>query len=184
MAAAAKVLIAEDDLVAARLLDTIVRKGGYETAVARSGAEALCRDDLHSFDAVVTDWMMPEVDGIQLIRELRRRVDPAPLVVMVTAIALPEARDYALKAGADEFVQKPFEPKEIVSALHSGLARRAQPDPKPLARRSPRLQTLPPFVGLAIAASTGGPMALTHLFAELPAVRVGACVCLCGPPRP
>ena len=152
--------------------------------VTSDGARALAQLKRSPFDAVITDWMMPEMDGIQLVGEIRARLSPPPVIVMVTAIGLPKARDHALEAGADEFVSKPYLAREILSALKVGLARRDQPGPKRLARSPIKPKALPPFVGLVVAASAGGPAALTQFFSDLPGglhAHAAAFVVLHGP---
>ena len=116
--------------------------------------------------------MMPRIDGIELIQRLRSRIRPAPVIIMVTATGSAEARAHALESGADDFVAKPVDAAQILATLDLCLARRRQAaEPTPIARLAApgaRAGARPPFVGVAIAASSGGPAALRALFRSLP----------------
>ena len=164
-----RVLVAEDDRTTAHRMRAMLRAAGHEVALATDGQEAISLYEKGPFDAIVTDWMMPRVDGIELIRRVRNRPGNPPIVVMVTAIDSEEGRNHALAAGADAYLSKPCDAKALKACLDTCLARR---DQQPT--RSPRIQVrtsakLPPFVGVGIAASTGGPDALVELFKSLPA---------------
>ena len=163
-----RVLIAEDDPVSAALLKSVLHRNGYETTMAADGKEAQRHLQMQSFDAVLTDWMMPEMDGIQLIREIRRTCDPVPLIVMVTAIGLTAARDHALDAGADIYIQKPFFADQVLASVRDGLAQHSQPSPKRLPRADMGPSCPPSYVGVGIAASTGGPVAVSRLLQKIP----------------
>jgi DNA-binding response OmpR family regulator len=112
-----KVLIAEDDLEIAHMLRDILRHAGHRADVFENGDEALAAAQSEPYDALVTDWMMPVVDGIELTRRVRETVDPAPAILMITAIGSEDARAHAFRAGADGFLEKPFNPKRVLAAL-------------------------------------------------------------------
>ncbi|HET7547975.1 MAG TPA: ATP-binding protein [Usitatibacter sp.] len=95
----------------------------WQVASARDGAEALALLRRERFDLVITDVMMPEVDGFGLVRELRRDPALAALpVIMLSARAGEEARIEGLEAGADDYVVKPFGARELVAQVKSQLA--------------------------------------------------------------
>ena len=84
-----KILIAEDDPVSGMILSKILRKAGYQWVLATDGVEALEVIQRESFDALLTDWMMPRMDGIELTRKVRELVKPPPVVLFVTTVSSP-----------------------------------------------------------------------------------------------
>ena len=117
-----KTLIAEDDLVSRRLLEASLSKWGYEVIVAGDGAAAwsiLEQDDAPRL--ALLDWMMPELDGVEICKRVRRR-EGRPYVYIVLLTAKSEKQDLlkALDAGADEYLTKPFDAEELQARLHGG----------------------------------------------------------------
>lgn len=179
-----KILIVEDDPTSTLVLERSLRKAGYETLSAPDGLAALDYLAHHAIDAVVSDWMMPRMDGIELVRKIRETIQPPPVIVMVTALASSEARNHALSAGADDYLAKPFSIPEVLERLGNCLARRAQPEPKitPVAPMAIEGRTPPPFPVLAIAASTGGPEAVREVARSLGDIgRTAAFLVVHGP---
>lgn len=171
-----KILIVEDDPTSTLILERSLRKAGYETYSAPDGLAALEFLGKTSCDAVVSDWMMPRMDGIELVRKIRETLHPAPVIIMVTALASSEARTHALAAGSDDYIAKPFSIPEVLERLSNCLARRAQPEPKiaPVAQVTEFYPHTAPFPVLAIAASTGGPEAVRELAHQLGSVGEAA----------
>lgn len=167
-----KILIAEDDLVSRVLLEKILCKAGHEVLSARNGAEAWKLLKEISFDALLTDWMMPEMDGIELVHKVRAFRRPAPLIMIITALALAEGRARALDSGADDYLLKPYDPGEILARLDSGI-RRLRQGGDATDHRTAGLK-LPAMIGVGIAASTGGPPTLLKLFAGIEATEDAA----------
>ena len=160
-----KVLIVEDELTNAILLKRILTKAGYNTIVAHNGADALKHLEKDKFDAMLTDWMMPQIDGIELIRQMRESMEDLPLIIMVTALVSEGARTYALESGADDYIAKPIDVDELLTRLKDGLARHKQKEPQRLVDSNDRdIDIIPPFVGVAIGTSTGGPPTLIEIF--------------------
>ncbi len=186
-----RVLLAEDDYASAKAVDIALTKAGHEVVVAPDGVQAEKSFASSDFDLLLTDWMMPRMDGIELIHRVRDSVKPTPIIVMITAIGLPHAREHAMEAGADEYITKPCGPLDVVKTLERCIARHTQPPPSPpsLVERpaAPASATVmahapspvtpwspaPPFAGVLVAASTGGPDAIRtivrSLDSELPA---------------
>jgi len=162
-----KILIAEDDRTSALLLEKTLRAAGYAFESVINGKHAVEALKKQSFDAVITDWMMPEMDGIALVQHIRSEVASSPVVLMITAIDVPGARDHALSSGADGFLNKPARPKEVRELLRRCLDLRSQPVPQRQTATVTPSGTKPPFVGVGIAASTGGPNALRVLASQL-----------------
>jgi two-component system chemotaxis response regulator CheB len=163
-----RVLIAEDDRTSALLLEHAVTRAGHEALVVQDGQEALSRLGDGGYDAVLTDWMMPRMDGIELIRRAREDVSTPPIFLVVTALASAEARQHALRAGADDYIAKPFSARDVLERLENCFARHRQPEPaRPQFEPAVDLAVLPPRVGVCIAASTGGPEALKEVIGSL-----------------
>lgn len=117
-----KVLIAEDDVVSRRLLDAFLSKWGYEAIGVSNGAEAWeVLEKEHSPRLAVLDWMMPGLDGIQICKRIRDRID-RPYVYVLLLSSKSQKRDMleGLKAGADDYLSKPFDAEELKARLHVG----------------------------------------------------------------
>src|SRR5690349_20450053 len=116
-----KVLIAEDEAVSRAVLEEIVRNLGYEPVVVTGGREALAAIMREEIPLLVTDWNMPDLDGIDLCRRLRdpgRRV--YTYVLVLTAHSSKKHFLEALEAGADDFMTKPVDPDELAARLRAG----------------------------------------------------------------
>ncbi len=117
-----KVLVADDEIVSRRLIETSVRRWGYDAVVASDGLEA--SQILHGPDApklAVLDWLMPGLDGIQLCRQLRQeREDSYTYVILLTAKHSQSDVVQGLEAGADDYITKPFDPQELRVRLRTG----------------------------------------------------------------
>ncbi|MGE0493755.1 MAG: chemotaxis protein CheB [Vulcanimicrobiota bacterium] len=163
-----KILVAEDDFASALVLEKALAKEGYEVAVCQNGRLAQDRLKREAFDLLLTDWMMPEIDGLTLIRWARQSLDPVPAIAMLTVITNPEARAHAFLAGADEFIGKPYMLEELLSAVRTLLARRVQVKPDktgPIGNLVSGPSDEP--VAVVIGAGTGGPELLGNLFTNL-----------------
>jgi diguanylate cyclase (GGDEF)-like protein len=117
-----KVLIAEDERVSCRLLETFLRKWGYEVVVAENGADAW--KILQAEDAprlALLDWIMPDMDGAELCRRVRRRV-AQPYIYTLLLTAKDDKREVieGLESGADDYLTKPFHPQELRARLRVG----------------------------------------------------------------
>lgn len=119
----AKILIVEDDEALVELLEYNLRHAGFDTVVATGGYEALRLADAEAPDLVVLDIMLPELDGISVCRELRMRGLRMP-VLMLTALDSETDRVVGLEVGADDYLTKPFSPRELVARVRALLRRR------------------------------------------------------------
>jgi two-component system, cell cycle response regulator len=117
-----KVLIADDETVSLRLLESSLRRWGYDVVVAKDGLEAsqiLLSPD--SPKLAVLDWMMPGMDGIQLCQEIRRnKPEPYTYILLLTGKRAQDDVIAGLDAGADDYVTKPFDPAELKVRLRTG----------------------------------------------------------------
>ena len=117
-----KILIAEDDPVSRRLLEATLDKFGYEVVVADNGAEAWTV--LQSEDTphlAILDWMMPEIDGLEVCRRVRARpTTTPPYLILLTARSGKEDVVAGLDAGANDYLAKPFDRAELRARLQVG----------------------------------------------------------------
>jgi two-component system response regulator MprA len=125
------VLIADDDQKLLKMLQRTLAYDGFEVATAADGREALIQLDAHNPDVVILDWLMPGLDGLQVIEQLRAAGDDT-MILMLTARDAIEDRVEGLGSGADDYLVKPFAPAELLARVHallrrSGAADREQP---------------------------------------------------------
>jgi DNA-binding response OmpR family regulator len=120
----ARVLVVEDDPKTAATLKLYLEHAGFDVAVAADGAEALKRQRSDPADLVLLDVMLPEVGGLAVCRALRRESDVA--TILVTARTTEADKLEGLSSGADDYVTKPFSPREVVARVRAVL-RRASP---------------------------------------------------------
>jgi two-component system, cell cycle response regulator len=117
-----RILIAEDDPVSRRVLQAQLSKWGYEVLVTTNGLDAW--DILQQSDApklVILDWMMPSMDGTEVIQKLRQRGESAYVyVLLLTAKGLREDVVAGLEAGADDYLVKPFDAHELKARIRTG----------------------------------------------------------------
>ena len=123
----ARLLLIDDDTRLTAMVGDYLRANGYEVEVARTLAAGRDRLRGGSFDALVLDLMLPDGDGLDLTRELRAdaRLKRLPLL-MLTARGEPLDRVLGLELGADDYLAKPFEPRELLARVKA-LLRRASP---------------------------------------------------------
>lgn len=119
---AAKILIVEDDHKTAQALRRGFMIEGYEATVARNGQEGLDLLTGQVFDVLVLDWMMPQKDGIEVLRELSS-VDRKPSILLLTARDAVEDRVMGLESGADDYLVKPFAFAELLARIRVMLRR-------------------------------------------------------------
>lgn len=110
--AAEKILIVDDEEGMRRLLDRLLSREGYETVTVGSGKDAIRQMRADTFDLVVTDIKMPEMDGLQLLDEIKA-YNPSLPVIVITAYGTVENAVQALRAGAYDYITKPFESDEL-----------------------------------------------------------------------
>ncbi len=117
-----RILIVEDEEHLARLIAEVLGSYGFVAEMALDGRSALTRALVEPFDLLIVDWMLPDVDGIQVIRRLRAAEVGVP-VLMLTARGQIEDRVEGLDAGADDYLSKPFAFPELLARVRA-LARR------------------------------------------------------------
>lgn len=123
---AAHVLVIDDDKRIRTLLQRFLSNEGYRVSVAADAAEARRQLEGLEFDLLIVDVMMPGESGTELTSSLRERLDVP--VLMLTALGETEARIKGLEAGADDYLAKPFDPRELVLRIEAILRRTAVED--------------------------------------------------------
>jgi DNA-binding response OmpR family regulator len=119
-----KVLVVDDEPEAVELVEFNLRQGGFDVAVAADGAEALKKARGLMPSLIVLDLMLPEVDGLEVCKMLRRDSATAKVpIIMLTAKAAEIDRILGLELGADDYITKPFSPRELVLRVKRILQR-------------------------------------------------------------
>ena len=121
MADRTKILIVDDDKHIAELLSLYLNKEGYETKEAHAGRKALDAFAAYSPHLVMLDLMLPEIDGYQVCREIRK-ISAVP-IIMLTAKGETFDKVLGLELGADDYIVKPFDPKEVIARVKAVLRR-------------------------------------------------------------
>ncbi|WP_414695522.1 phosphate regulon transcriptional regulator PhoB [Pedomonas sp.] len=119
-----KVLLAEDDASLTELLTYNLEQEGFEVLHAADGEEAMALAQEQNPDIAILDWMIPYLSGIEICRRLRRQPETANLpIIMLTARSEESDRIRGLETGADDYITKPFSPRELVARIKAVLRR-------------------------------------------------------------
>jgi two-component system cell cycle response regulator CtrA len=129
------ILLVEDDTATARSIDLMVTGNGSRCAAAAGGEEGLRLAASLSYDLIVLDLMLPDMDGLDFIRRLRAAGTSTPVLVL-SGITDIEHKIEALKRGADDYLTKPFDMRELAARMDS-ILRRAESDPDKTLRVGP-----------------------------------------------
>lgn len=113
-----RILVVEDEERLARLISRVLSEEGYKAETAGDGRSALARALAEHFDMLIVDWMLPDLDGIQVIRRLRAAEVSVP-ALMLTARGQVEDRVEGLDAGADDYLPKPFAFPELLARIRA-----------------------------------------------------------------
>ena len=130
---ATRILMIEDDSRLASMVSEDLGRNGLDVLVARMGSEGLARLAREPFDLVLLDLMLPDADGLDVCRRLRASGSTVP-VIMLTAKGDPTDRVVGLELGADDYLPKPFDPRELLARIRAVLRR-----PSSVAGPAPRV---------------------------------------------
>jgi two-component system, OmpR family, response regulator MtrA len=155
-----RVLIVDDDTALAEMLGIVLRGEGYEPSLCSDGDLALAAFREHKPDLVLLDLMLPGMDGIDVCRAIR--AESGVPIVMLTAKTDTIDVVVGLESGADDYVMKPFKPKELVARIRARLRRTEEPAPELL-----EIGDLVIDVAGHSVKRDGGPIALTPLEFDL-----------------
>ena len=126
-----KVLLADDESAIITNLAPFLERSGFATSVVSDGQAAFDQSMAINPDLIILDVLMPNLDGREVLRQLRRSGNWTP-IILLTQVGEASERALALEEGADDYLNKPFDPHELVARMHSVL-RRARPGQPPLA---------------------------------------------------
>jgi len=129
---APSILLIEDDIRLAEMVSEYLGEAGFRVAVAAAGRAGLERLTREPYDALVLDLMLPDMDGLEVCRQLRAKSDIP--VLMLTARGEAMDRVVGLEIGADDYLPKPFEPRELLARLRAILRRRQPGGPTKVLR--------------------------------------------------
>ncbi|MDA0764653.1 MAG: response regulator [Proteobacteria bacterium] len=122
-----KILIADDEPNQLELMAFNLENAGFSVIRAQNGKEALQFTEDHNPDLIIIDWMMPNMSGIDVCRILRSRTDTKLLPIIILSARSEEGdKSLGLDTGADDYISKPFSPKELISRVKA-LLRRSRP---------------------------------------------------------
>lgn len=119
-----RILLVEDDKRLAEMVKNYLGEAGFAVRVSSSGAEAVALEGRETFDALVLDLMLPDMDGLEVCRRIRARSETP--ILMLTARGDAMDRVVGLEIGADDYLPKPFEPREMLARLRAILRRRGR----------------------------------------------------------
>ena len=124
-----RILVVDDEVQITRVLRAALQSNGYEVSIAKNGVEALTLYLEKAPDLVITDLSMPEMDGVELTREIRQRASTPIIVVSVRN--QEGAKIQALDEGADDYITKPFGIQELLARVRVQLRRAMDREPSP-----------------------------------------------------
>ncbi len=132
---AEKILVVDDDLDSLKLIGLMLQRNGYEVIAANSGNQALTRAASDHPDLIILDVMMPDMNGYEVSRNLRRNPSTQNIpIIMFTAKTLIDDKVAGFEAGADDYLTKPTHPAELASRVKAILMRSATQRPTPIAK--------------------------------------------------
>ena len=117
------ILVIDDEEIMREILETLLTREGYQVRLASTAAEGLDLARAMPFDAAIVDVMLPGMDGIGALDELKKIDDDLP-ILMITAFASVENAIAAMKRGAYDYITKPFKNDEVLVVLRNALAQR------------------------------------------------------------
>lgn len=124
MSAKPRILLVEDDQSLTELIKYNLEASGFDVRCVQDGEEGLMQAEEMPPDMILLDWMLPNLSGIEICRRLRRNPETAHVpIIMLTARAEETDRIRGLDTGADDYITKPFSPRELISRIHAILRR-------------------------------------------------------------
>ena len=157
-----RILLIEDDLRLAEMVSSYLGAAGFSVTHAPTGHAGIALAGRNGFDALILDLMLPDIDGLEVCRRVRAGAETP--ILMLTARGDAMDRVVGLEMGADDYLPKPFEPRELLARLKAILRRRGSEEPREVMRFG-RLQIDPGALEVRL---DGEPRALTsHQFALL-----------------
>jgi len=116
-----KILTVDDEPDVRRLIEIKLKKAGFEVITAADGEEGIEKAKAENPDLILMDVMMPKMDGFTAVEKIKTEMDPAPLVMMLTAKGTEDDVMQGLVGGADDYITKPFAPRELIARVKVAL---------------------------------------------------------------
>ncbi len=163
------ILVVDDVVTVVSILRTTLSSKGHSVTTARDGKQAAEILTTSPMDIVLTDWLMPELDGLGLIQWIRAHVQPVPVIIMITSMESADARVKVLDAGADAYLVKPIKPQgiiDVITDIEQKKFQRVTPsiiDKIAIHKRSKELG----YSGVGIVAGTSGAAVIRTLFKRI-----------------
>ena len=120
-----KILLVEDEAQMARLIELELGYEGYQVEIANSGKDALERIEKNRPDLIILDWVLPEVDGLEVTRRIRSDGNDVPVIVLTGKTNLSD-KVISLDSGADDVITKPFATEELLARMRAVIRRKPQ----------------------------------------------------------
>lgn len=114
---AIKILTVDDEPDVRRLIEIKLKKAGFEVITAADGEEGVDKAKAEKPDLILMDVMMPKMDGFTAVEKIKKEMKPAPLVMMLTAKGTEDDVMQGLVGGADDYITKPFAPRELIARV-------------------------------------------------------------------
>jgi DNA-binding NtrC family response regulator len=118
-----KILLVDDDPNSIDLISEVLQKTGLEVVIAKDGEEALNKFSANSFELILTDLMMPRMDGLTLLKEIRKKEKDA-VILIITGFGTIESAVSAIKAGAYDYISKPIKMDELELVINRALEKK------------------------------------------------------------
>ena len=126
-----KILVIEDEKDIQELLQLYLKRDGYDVHIAKDGETGLRKASQERYDLILLDLMLPQLDGLEVCRTLRSRPQTADIpIIMITAKAEESDRIVGLEIGADDYITKPFSPREVLARVKALFRRMEKPKTK------------------------------------------------------
>ena len=122
-----RVLAVDDEPTVLRLVEIKLKKAGFEVLTARNGEEGLAVAITERPDVVPMDVMMPKMDGLTAVNLIKEQIQPAPIIQMLTAKGQEADVVKGLTGGADDYIIKPFAPRELIARINVALIKSGKP---------------------------------------------------------
>ncbi|NNV55861.1 response regulator transcription factor [Limnovirga soli] len=119
-----KLLIAEDDLMLVKAIEFKLKREGYDLVIVNDGREALLKIASEKPDIIISDIMMPFINGLEIISTVRNDMKLDTPIIMLTSVGLEKTVLEAFELGADDFMTKPFSPNELVVRIRKIITSR------------------------------------------------------------
>ena len=125
------ILIIEDDERIAKNVKIFLEANGFQTTISADGEDGLFQAEEETFDAIVMDWMLPDISGVDICKRLRQKNNPVP-ILMLTAKSQLEDKIKGLSFGADDYLTKPFAKEELIVRIKALIRRAASTNGSPI----------------------------------------------------